>query len=99
MQKRFTDGGLKAQSIDVPFHYTFAYNPSRVAIYNHRPRASDQWSMRIGDTFNTRNRQTEFIGQAKKGKKYDSFLLGTDNKKIDYLKYPSYKTIEKITLY
>ena len=66
MQKRFTDGGLKAQSIDVPFHYTFAYNPSRVAIYNHRPRASDQWSMRIGDTFHTRNRQTEFIGQAKK---------------------------------
>ncbi len=98
MQNHFADAGFKAQSIDVPFHYEFAYNPSRVAIYNHEPKASDQWSLRIGDAMYSRNGE-DFVGQAITGKKYDSYFYGTDSDKYQYLKYPAYKTVQKIPLY
>ena len=98
MQKHFTDGGFKAQSIDVPFHYEFAQNPDRVVIYNHKPRADDQWSLQIGDTLHARNGQ-DFIGQAIRGKKYDSYFYGTNADRTDYRKYPAYKTIQKIALF
>ena len=98
MQKHFIDGGFRGQSIDVPFHYEFAMNPSRVVLYNHNPRADDQWFLRIGDILSARNGE-DFIGQAITGKKYDSFFYGTDADKTDYLKYPAYKTAQKIPLY
>ena len=98
MQKRYSDGGSRAQSIDVPFHYGFANNPTRVAIYNHRRKASDQWAVQIGDTYHERSGE-DYIGQAVNGKKYDSFLYGTNDDNQAYLRYPLYKTIQKIPLY
>lgn len=94
------NGPSRAHSLDVPFHYAFSMNPSRIAIYNHKPKSKNQWQLHIG-TLLTSKDGTDIMRQAVKGKKWNGYLVGVDSSSAEKLEkeYPEYKTVKKVPLF
>lgn len=91
---------FSAQSLDVPFHYAFAFNPPRVALYYNGPSNVDnsEWNMKPGDMFYGQESQfgSEWLTQAREHKVYDGQFSFSDYNQSEYKKIDLFKTKEKI---
>lgn len=90
------------QSLDVPFHYDYAFNPPRVALYHSvASKLHDgEWEMKPGDMFYERESESgnDWKIQARTPKVYDGQFMASDFNQSDYGKVDWFKTREKIAV-
>ncbi len=97
------DESFSYHSLDVPFAYHFALTPVRIAVYNHKSMAKNQWDLKIGDKLHEKIRSdhwSEWFDQAREGRGWDSYFYATNTTENQtfYKLYPHYKMDEDIEL-
>lgn len=92
---------LSAISLDVPFHFDFAFNTPRVARYHHTAINDKEWSLKPEDTFFERltSNGKDWWSQAKGSSGWDGRIYSSSYDQKEYKKLPIYKTRDNILIY